>query len=301
MLPSQFNRLIDTVRSLFEREVQQASDKQESAVRNAANACGEKEREQRITIARAVIGASRTVPEYEKTQRRKEHSLQWKMLWVTLFAAVAAAAAAVGAIYYAGIAARQLDTTNKTYCEMRQQTEMFHRQLEATTAAIITRQFRMTWPTKQVFLSVIVNNRGRVAGTKIQAHFHLAKVSLPTERVIGAALPDWEFAIPEIEAAPEVPPEIGIFLNIGKEELNGIGIPKAIKLTGTFSYFNGFHDHSESVCYYILGGEQLLEANGTVYQSSQPGAVVSCDGLPAQIAWYRDAEEKYIHDQQQRH
>lgn len=55
---------------------------------------------------------------------QKGHGLQWKLFWVTLFAALAAAAAAVGAFVYAGIANRQLQTMSSTYTEIQKQTNM---------------------------------------------------------------------------------------------------------------------------------------------------------------------------------
>jgi len=184
---------------------------------------------------------------------------------------------------------RQWVAMNATYCEMRQQTALMQKQLEAATAAIITRQFRITWPTKQAYLSVILDNRGKAAGTDIHADFQLIRVSLPDGKAIGKPLPNWAFAISEIESSPVLPKERGIPLDIGLEDLSGIGIPKAIRLTGTFSYFNGFRKDSESACYYILGEVHFLDKLGKVGQSGG-STVVACDSLSAQIAWYRTNE-----------
>jgi hypothetical protein len=114
MLPSQFKRLIDGLRSLTEAirgdlgEAKKAADKQETAIRDATKACEEKERKQRITIARAIIRASATIPKGEQAQRDKEYSLQWKMFWAAVATAIFTALAFAAAAVYAGYAKGQL-------------------------------------------------------------------------------------------------------------------------------------------------------------------------------------------------
>ncbi|HUN82816.1 MAG TPA: hypothetical protein VMU48_00485 [Terracidiphilus sp.] len=104
-------------------QIQEAIENQVSSIRYGTQRCEEKERKQRITIARAIVRAASTVPRYEQTQRDKEHSLQWKMFWVTLFGALAAASAAAGAFYYAGIAKGQLDAMNQTLLQTESQAQ----------------------------------------------------------------------------------------------------------------------------------------------------------------------------------
>jgi hypothetical protein len=189
-------------------------------------------------------------------------------------------------VYYAQ---RQWQEMNGTLCEMRQQTALLQQQVEAATAAIVTKQFRITWPTKQAYLSVILNNRGRVAGTKIHADLHLTRVSLPKETMLGPPLPNWQIDVPEIESSPDLPTERGIYLNISPDELKGTGIPKALKIKGTFTYFNGFRNESEQACYYAIGSVEFKNKLGDVKQSQGP-SIITCDGLPAQIAWFLDTK-----------
>jgi hypothetical protein len=143
MLPHQFKRLSELLRSSFESlhrelsDVKDAAKQQERTMLEGIQACEEKERKQRVTVARAIVRASSTVPGYEQTQREKEHSLQWKMFWVTLFAALAAAAAASGAFYYASIANKQLVKMNDTYKEMRWQTYYTCLNTQATQNALL--------------------------------------------------------------------------------------------------------------------------------------------------------------------
>jgi hypothetical protein len=75
-------------------------------------------------------------------------------------------------------------------------------------------------------------------------------------------------------------------LNIPQEALKGIdGMPRALKLTGTFTYFNGFHNNLESVCYYVLGEADFTNEKGAVVQRVGP-TVITCEALPAQVALY---------------
>jgi hypothetical protein len=89
-------------------DTQETLNNQERAIRECAKTCERQQRKYGVLIARAIVRASRTVPKYEETQRRKEHSLQWKMLWVTSFGALAASAAAFFAFWYANTAKQQL-------------------------------------------------------------------------------------------------------------------------------------------------------------------------------------------------
>jgi hypothetical protein len=280
-------QIAETLRELtkqsdvIRREIGEKIEQHRTAIRDAAEAQNKTWKEVPVYLA------ALRIPDDERaksdTNRKKAHRQQVLLTWGTWLAFIAAAV-------YAGIARKQWVAMDKTYCEMHQQTTLLEKQLEATTAAIITHQFMINFPPKQTLLFVVMNNRGKVAGTTIHAHLHLNRVSLPTGSVIGAALPDWEFSIPEIEANPEAPPERGIFLNVDREELSSTGIPKkAIKLTGEVTYFNGFRDYSESVCYYALGDIRFLDKNGKV-ASTQGSRVMACDEFPSQIAWYRDNE-----------
>lgn len=192
--------------------------------------------------------------------------------------------------WYANEARRQRVAMEETLSEVQKQTPLMQQQVEGATAAIITKQFRITWPTKQAYLSVILDNRGRVIGSDIHGGFHLAEISLPDLRVVSNALPNWEFSIPEMGPSPDLPMERGTYLNISQEELKGRPMPRAIKLTGTFTYSNGFRKKPESVCYYVLGAVEFRNNLGAVQQGGGP-SVITCDGLPAQVAWYLQTQK----------
>jgi hypothetical protein len=181
------------------------------------------------------------------------------------------------------------NAAHDTLGQIQQQTTLMQQEVEGAMAAIITKQLRITWP-RQAYLSLILDNRGRAITSDIHADFHLATISLPDQRVIGNALPDWEFSIPEIGPAPDFSVERGTYLNISQEELKGHPIPRAIKLTGTFTYFNGFRKRSESVCYYVLGAVEFRNKVGAVQESIGP-SVLTCEGLPAQVAWYLQTQK----------
>ena len=116
--PSQYSRMSRLLRDLGDmlraelRATQEAINSHESAIRDA-NRSG-KEEQAKIgsaigtTISTAINTAADSVPIYERTQRAKEHGLQWRMFFVTLFGALVATAAAIGAFYYAAIAKDQL-------------------------------------------------------------------------------------------------------------------------------------------------------------------------------------------------
>jgi hypothetical protein len=193
-------------------------------------------------------------------------------------------------VWYAYEANEQRVAMDHTLHEAQHQTTLMQQQVEGTTGAMITKQFRITWP-KQAYLSVTLDNRGKAIGSGIHADFHMTEISLPDERAKGNALPNWEFSIPEIGPTTDLPVERGIYLNISQEELQGHPMPRAIKLTGTFTYSNGFHEKDESVCIYVLGGVEFKNKLGKVQQSQGAGMVVTCDGLPDQVAGIRQIQK----------
>ncbi len=94
-------------------ETQEMLKEQERTIRDASQAWDQKQTEIGSAIAAAIKTAAETVPDYERTQRNKEYGAQWAMFCVTALGTLFAAAAALGAWYYAGIAARQLCTMNQ--------------------------------------------------------------------------------------------------------------------------------------------------------------------------------------------
>jgi hypothetical protein len=128
------------------------------------------------------------------------------------------------------------------------------------------------------------------AASDIYADFHLTEISLPDQKAIGDPLPNWQFSVPEITPSLDLPIERGTYLKISQDELKGRPMPRAIKLTGTFTYFNGFRRKPEPVCFYVLGRVEFTNKLGALQQSSGP-TVIICDGLPAQIASYLQTQK----------
>jgi hypothetical protein len=214
----------------------------------------------------------------------------WKAVLETL-TFVAAVGAAVATGIYAHI-------TSQMWGEMQQQTALLKRQTEASLQAIITKQFRLTWPEKRAYLSVILDNRGKVIASDISANLKLFKVSLPDRKVM-ANLPDWRIDHPQILPSPDLPIEKGIYVDVSQEELTGHqGMPRGIKIMGDFTYLNGFSVVSYPICIYVLGSVEFRDKSGVVKQSSGP-FVVTCDSLTPQIAYYIETGKSIAQQKQQ--
>jgi hypothetical protein len=125
MLPSQSKRLAELFHSLIETlrsklsEIKEATDKHESAIRDASKA--EQENRDEIPriigrIATAVEASNADVPAYEKTQRKKEYRLYWWSLLAASITAVSTTVAFIAAFHYARIAGDQLKEMRRTNC-----------------------------------------------------------------------------------------------------------------------------------------------------------------------------------------
>jgi hypothetical protein len=151
MLPHQFRRLCDLLRSSTESlrsqlsEIKETANKQESAIRDASQSANVKIGEIPGIIASSIETANKDVPVYEKSQRDKEYEQGQRMLcaaWITGIATVLAFAAAS---IYACIAKGQLDqmieATKQTKrsadiaaCAMRENQRQFNDTLEQMKA-----------------------------------------------------------------------------------------------------------------------------------------------------------------------
>jgi hypothetical protein len=154
------------------------------------------------------------------------HKAPWSKTLVDFGMLFATTGAFIAAGIYAYIAHCQLET-------MKSQTTMLQQQVEGTMAAIITKQLRVNWPDKRAYLSMILDNRGRVIGTNIHSSFNIIEVSLSGDAFKNDKFPAWNFRVPEVTPSRDLPIEEGIYLDISREELKGTGhIPKAIKSQG---------------------------------------------------------------------
>jgi hypothetical protein len=201
---------------------------------------------------------------------------------------LAFAAAAV----YAFIAHDQWVTLQNTYNEMHIQTGLFQKQTEAIVSGAVFKQFILSWPQKQTtYLSMNMSNRGKVAISNIHVDLRLSKImslgkTLPREE----PLPDWSFYVPEIRSTTDLPNEHGIYLNIPQDSFRGRGMPKAIRIIGTLSYFNGFSTQTETICLYQFGWVDFVDKSGKVMSGRGPGTIV-CDELPHALGEFREDEE----------
>jgi hypothetical protein len=117
------------------------------------------------------VRAELQIPEAEKTkQRKREDRAHGVQVWLASVTTLAFIAAAI----YAGVAACQLKAT-------RQQTLLLQQQLEAATACIMSREFRITWPDHKeaAYLSIIMQNKGKVTCSSISADFQMSELQLP--------------------------------------------------------------------------------------------------------------------------
>jgi hypothetical protein len=115
MLPSQFKRLIETLR-LQLGSIRESVEKHEGAIRDASSATNEQQGKIPGIIASAIQAANEDVPTYEKTQRNKEYRQQDRLVLGTWLAFGAAA-------IYAAIAAYQGCLMHRTYTEIQRQTQ----------------------------------------------------------------------------------------------------------------------------------------------------------------------------------
>lgn len=243
-------------------------------------------------VISTTISAPQLPPSHANRQINCKHEKSWWDKWKPFVELGGVILLAVYTGYTIKIYTANHDAAkaaHDTLGQIQQQTALMQQQVEGAMAAIITKQFRITWP-RQAYLSVILDNRGRSIGSDIHADFRLARVSLRDQKVIGDALPNWEFSISEMGPSLDLPVERGIYLIVSEEELRGHPMPRAIKLTGTFTYVNGFRKKSESVCYYVLGAAEFRNKLGAVQQTQGP-SVITCDGLPAQVAAYLQTQK----------
>lgn len=179
---------------------------------------------------------------------------------------------------------------DNTFAQAKLQTGLLQKQAQAALEAVITKQFMVAGREDKPYLRIVLTNRGRVAASSVQADFQLTLVSLADKGNIagtGVLLPDWKFSIPEIPQSIDSVSERGIYLGAVHNELaSSPKIRRAIKLTGALTYFNGFQDRSDPVCYYIINALQFKNRGGGI-QGHAANAIL-CDELSNQLAWLEE-------------
>ncbi len=222
-------------------------------------------------ILRAELQIPERAERSNQTNSNRDHRTQ---VWLTVGTWLAFIAAAI----YAGVAKGQLE-------KMRQQTELIQREVEATAAAVITREFRASWG-KHMRVTLLMNNRGKTTASSVHGSFKLVRFSLTKKAAVDSA--EWPFPMNGVTLIPDRPAERGVDVELRQEDLTSANkMEEAIRLTGTFGYFNGFRNvPEESVCYYLLGPMTFTNKGGSV-QTNGP-ITISCDDLPRIQADIRD-------------
>jgi hypothetical protein len=294
MLPSQFKRLYDSLRSLGEtlraefHGAVEVIQQQESAVKDASQTREQKQAEIGATIAAAIKTAADSVPDYEKTQRHKEHALQKALFWVTLAGTVAAVTAASGAIYYAAIA-------KETYGEIQRQTAaaicaanaaqnaaiaaqeqatLMRQQLIGTQAAVLQMSFQVI-PAGEI--EVALAPSGVVKAKDVHVVFSATREHISPERPFGETV-TYSKSVPFVgpliwsdhEILPWHFPDISRSDGEWPDKWPG---NETVRIEGKTTYDNGFGDKEIATeCIKWLPHYTIKTANGAV----QGGGFTSC-------------------------
>lgn len=226
------------------------------------------------------IDAHLSVSEEDKRENR---AYQRRNLGIQIVLTLGTWAAFGAAAYYAHTAKQQWRTMNQTYEKIQRQTDLMQTEVEGSMAAVITKDFRATWGDR-TYLSVIMANRGRLDASSIHGDIQVDKISLPNEKPTGAVLPKWAFDITELDGSPDAQAVRGIYLDVSPNDLEASSdMREAIKVTGTITYFNGFRNKSDSVCYYILSTLEFRNKSGAVQQTFGSSRA-ACDDFPRLMA-----------------
>ena len=163
------------------------------------------------------------------------------------------------------------------------------KQLEATAGALVSKQFRITWPKSDTtYLSVILDNRGRTLASEVHAEVTIEEMSALDGKIVKAYSP-WRFVVPSINpSAGDLTFERGIYLPLQE---SGFDMPNVLKLAGTISYFDGFETRSDELCYYVTGSMKFRNKAGAIQQTTGP-STLSCGSLPPQLAYFRETQKQ---------
>lgn len=213
-----------------------------------------------------VLQAELQIPEsVERGNQARDDRTHHLQLWLCVGTWLAFAAAAI----YAGIAACQLSKTSE-------QTKLMQQEVEATSSAFIGREFRANWR-DHMLITALLNNRGKSPATAVHGNFVLVKFSLDNKSAVGNPQ-SWDFTVLET-MLPDTPVDRSIEFDVSAAVTrNARMMREAIRLTGTFGYFNGFREISEPICYYLLGPIEFRNKAGQVQQTNGPTSV-ACDDL----------------------
>lgn len=231
----------------------------------------------RVTPTRVVIEAFPPIPNDETTYKNKKRSrgrISFHIGWLTLlFVAV-----------YTVITGLQYRITRKSLRDNRRSLELLERQVKASVAASIQRQFVIGWPSNQAYLSVVLSNRGKTVATQVGADFTIDKGKIENGEFIGVFLKSWKFSVQEIYPEPEMPPIPGVFLDAPKELMTGYNrIGTTLRVTGELTYFNGFEVQRRSICQYVTGPIVFTNKAGQAQGGNGEGAV-ECDQIESKLA-----------------
>ena len=217
----------------------------------------------------------------EKTQSTTDqadnYKLQKKSINVQRALCVFTALAFGAAAYYAFVAAQQRDAMTATLCEIQRQTNLMQREVEASSSAFVAREFRASWRNRML-ITALLNNRGKSPATSVTGNFVLVKFSLDGSSSVIGKPKSWEFNVPG-SMLPDTPVDRNIEFDISDTDfMKAKMMREAVRITGTFEYFNGFRELTDSVCYYLLGPIEFRNKTGQLQQTIGPNSV-ACDDL----------------------
>ena len=297
-------RLVDELRSINTALL--GIQKQIGSIRDQQGAANQQQQQREKHPQ--ILNAELRIPEAEQQEKRTNDKKHYR---VQVAIAIATSLAFLAAGIYAGIAGYQAFLTRriihdnqsafeKTLCEMRAQTkasqdqaDLFKQQLSGTLGAVIKRQFTIVWPSRKAYLTAVLSNRGKTIASNVKGRLKLDVGYIQNGEFIGEYSAPWNFDAPEVFPDPEMPTEIGTYLNLSEEAFSSKSeIPKAIKVTGGFSYFNGFRMQSRSVCYYVMGRMMFYNKRGE-WQATLGGESIPCDELAAELAGFGRAKQQY--------
>jgi hypothetical protein len=237
-----------------------------------------KDRSQSVIVA---IAEQRSVQ--QNSQQNKSHHLQKINLGVQIALCAFTALAFGAAAYYACVAKGTLE-------KISEQTRLMQEEVEAVSGAIVTKEFRASGD-ERMRVTVLMNNRGKTNATALHADFRLVKFSFANSAPIKNS-PDWNFVFSAITMLPDKPIERGIDIALTRTDVdNAKRLQEAIRITGSFSYFDGFSQITDDeVCFYLIGPVEFRNKSGLVSQT-MGAASIACDDLPRIRAEYEQTRK----------
>jgi hypothetical protein len=182
------------------------------------------------------------------TYHKKNYSVQNSLRWATWCAFVAAAV-------YAGIAALQKNTMDKTLTESRHITELTKKSLRAVSAGIVASGVGFTQGAGVV--NVTFQNVGKGNVWNLRGSYKIIRESIPAERLIWTS--ETQTVTHRILIPNQGPNNFTILPSYAKSDLDKFTkFAEGVKVSGEFSYNDGFEDiGSEQFCWIAINANTI--------------------------------------------